>query len=190
MTALLSIGGFMMMPWGSVFAVNNLKVSNEQLPALFMASGLASLIIMPVIGKLSDKFDKVKIFTVAAISMMIIILVYTNLTPVSFYLVVGLNILMMTAIMSRVVPAQALVSALPKMQDRGAFMTINSSLQQAAGGFAALVGGKIVVQETKMSPLKHYNTLGYIIVVIIVLNIIQLYRVSNILKAQKHVEKL
>ena len=30
LTALLSMGGFMMMPWGSAFAVNNLDVSYEQ----------------------------------------------------------------------------------------------------------------------------------------------------------------
>src|SRR5687767_11010767 len=81
LTALLSLGGFMMMPWGSAFAVNNLNISYAQLPVLFMVSGIASLIIMPVIGKLSDKISKVKIFTVAAISMMVIIVIYTNLTP-------------------------------------------------------------------------------------------------------------
>jgi len=190
LTALLSIGGFMMMPWGSAFAVNNLHVSYEQLPLLFMASGIAALIVMPLIGKLSDKIDKAKLFTVAALSMMVIIVIYTNLTPVPFYLIITLNILMMTAIMSRIVPAMALVSALPKMQDRGAFMSINSSLQQIAGGIAAAVGGMIVVQKTKTSPLQHYDTLGYVIVVIIILNIIQLYRVSNMIKARKHTDKL
>jgi predicted MFS family arabinose efflux permease len=190
LTALLSLGGFMMMPWGSAFAVNNLHVSYDQLPILFMASGIAALIIMPLIGKLSDKIDKVKIFTVAAFSMMVIIVIYTNLPPIPFLLVLTMNILMMTAIMSRIVPAMALVTALPKMQDRGAFMSINSSLQQIAGGIAAGVGGMIVVQRTKESPLQHYNTLGYVIVVIIVLNIIQLYRVSNLIKAKKHAEKL
>lgn len=190
LTALLSIGGFMMMPWGSAFAVNNLHVSYEQLPIMFMASGIAALIVMPLIGKLSDKIDKVKLFTVAAISMMVIIVIYTNLTSVPFLLIIILNILMMTAIMSRIVPAMALVSALPKMQDRGAFMSINSSLQQIAGGLAAAVGGMIVVQKTKTSPLQHYNTLGYVIVVIIILNIIQLYRVSNMIKARKHTDKL
>src|SRR6187551_1920349 len=190
LTALLSIGGFMMMPWGSAFAVNNLHVSYEQLPLLFMASGIAALIVMPLIGKLSDKIDKAKLFTVAALSMMVIIVIYTNLSPVPFYLIITLNILMMTAIMSRIVPAMALVSALPKMQDRGAFMSINSSLQQIAGGIAAAVGGMIVVQKTKTSPLQHYDTLGYVIVVIIILNIIQLYRVSNMIKARKHTDKL
>jgi predicted MFS family arabinose efflux permease len=188
MTALLSLGGFMMMPWGSAFAVNNLHVSYEQLPVMFMVSGIAALIIMPVVGKLSDKFDKVKLFTVAAIAMMIIIVIYTNLKPVPFILILALNIVMMAAIMSRIVPAMALVSALPKMQDRGAFMSINSSLQQIAGGFAALIGGLIVVQQTKTSPLQHYNTLGYVIVVIIIANIIQMQRVNNLLKARTHAD--
>ena len=190
LTALLSLGGFMMMPWGSAFAVNNLHVSYDQLPILFMASGVAALIIMPLVGKLSDKIDKVKIFTVAALSMMVIIVIYTNLGPIPFFLILILNILMMTAIMSRIVPAMALVSALPKMQDRGAFMSINASLQQIAGGIAAGIGGMIVVQKTKISPLQHYDILGYVIVVIIIFNIIQLYRVSNLIKAQKHVDKL
>jgi predicted MFS family arabinose efflux permease len=190
LTALLSLGGFMMMPWGSAFAVNNLDVSYGQLPILFMVSGVTALIIMPLVGKLSDKIDKVKIFSIAAIWMIVIVVIYTNLTPVPFAIVMIMNILMMIGIMSRIVPAMALVSALPKMQDRGAFMSINSSLQQIAGGIAAGVGGLIVVQQTKTSPLRHYNTLGYVIVIIIIANIIMMYRVSNLIKAQKHIGKL
>ena len=72
------------------------------------------------------------------------------------------------------------------MQDRGAFMSINSSLQQIAGGIAAGVGGMIVVQQTKTSPLLHYDTLGYVIVVIIIINILMVYRVSKIIKARMH----
>jgi predicted MFS family arabinose efflux permease len=190
MTALLSLGGFMMMPWGSAFAVNNLHVTYAQLTPLFMASGIAAVIIMPLVGKLSDKVDKVKLFTVAALWMMIIVVIYTNLNPVPFAVIMIMNILMMIGIMSRMVPAMALVTALPKMQDRGAFMSINASLQQIAGGIAAGIGGLIVVQKTKTSPLQRYDILGYVIVVIIIFNIIQLYRVSNLIKAQKHVDKL
>jgi hypothetical protein len=69
-------------------------------------------------------------------------------------------------------------------------MSINSSLQQIAGGIAAGIGGLIVVQKTKTSPLENYDTLGYVIVVIIIANIIQVYRVSNLIKAQKHIDKV
>jgi predicted MFS family arabinose efflux permease len=189
-TALMSLGGFMMMPWGSAFAVNNLGVTYAQLPILFMVGGVASLIIMPMVGKLSDKFDKFKIFTFAAVWMMIVVLIYTNLGHVPFWFIILMNILMMMGIMSRMVPAQALTSALPQMQDRGAFMSINSSLQQVAGGIAAAIGGMIVVQKTKTAPLQHYDTLGYVIVGIIIVNIIMVYRVSQIIKTRQQAAKL
>jgi|GEM_PF-4652340 len=38
----------------------------------------------------------------------------------------------------------------------------------------------IVVQPTRYSPLEHYNTLGYIMVVMAVLNIFMLYRVKKL----------
>ncbi|MEO6490420.1 MAG: MFS transporter [Ferruginibacter sp.] len=181
-TALLSLGGFMMMPWGSAFAINNLHVTQQQLPLLFMVSGISSLIIMPLIGKLSDRIDKFTIFAIASAWMIVMVLIYTNLASVPFWFVLLMNILFMVGIMSRMVPAMALTSSLPAMSDRGAFMSINSSLQQIAGGIAAAVGGMIVVQKTKYSPLENYNTLGYIIVGLTVISVLMLFRVSYMIK--------
>ncbi|MES2652599.1 MAG: MFS transporter [Bacteroidota bacterium] len=184
-TALLSIGGFMMMPFGSAFAVNNLGVSYTELPMLFMISGVSSLLIMPFIGKLSDKIDKFKIFAVASLWMMIMCVLYTNLSTTPFWIVVILNVLMMMGIMSRMIPSSALTSAIPDMQDRGAFMSVNASLQQIAGGVAAAVAGIIVTQESKGSPLQHYNTVGYVIIVISLLSIFLMWRVDKLTKKKQ-----
>ncbi len=181
-TAFLSLGGFMMMPWGSAFSINNLHITQHQLPLLFMVSGVSSLIVMPVIGKMSDTVDKFTIFAIASVWMIVMVLIYTNLTPVPFWIVMTMNICFMAGMMSRMVPAMALTSALPKMQDRGAFMSINASLQQMAGGVAAAVGGLVVVQKTKFSPLEHYNTLGYMIVGLTIIGIYLVYRVSKMIK--------
>ncbi len=181
-TALLSIGGFMMMPFGSAFAINNLHVSQDELPILFMISGLSSLVIMPLVGKLSDKVSKYKIFAFASVWMMTMCVLYTNLGPTPFWLVIVFNILMMMGVMSRMIPSSALVSAIPDMQDRGAFMSINSSLQQIAGGIAAAVAGAIVVQPSKAAPLEHYNTVGYVIVGISLLGLFLMYRVSEVVR--------
>lgn len=189
-TALLSLGGFMMMPFGSAFAINNLGVSNEQLPLLFMLTGVGTLVIMPIIGKLSDKIDKFKLFTFSSLLMMVMVVIYTNLAVSPFWLVVSLNIVLMMAVMSRMVPSMALVSAIPDMADRGAFMSINSSLQQIAGGFAAAFAGIIVVQKDKYSPLQHYNTLGFIIIAITILCIYMLFRVSVMAKSKLKQEQL
>lgn len=181
-TALLSIGGFMMMPFGSAFAINNLHVTPHQLPLLFMVSGIASLIIMPLVGKLSDRVDKYKLFVIASVWMMIIVVAYTHLSAQPLWIVMVFNVLMMAGIFSRMIPSTALTTSIPDMQDRGAFMSINASLQQIAGGVAAAVAGSIVVQKTKYSPLEHYDTLGYLIVLISCLTIFLLYRVSIMVK--------
>lgn len=183
-TALLSIGGFMMMPFGSAFAINNLHVTAKQLPLLFMVSGIASLAIMPLVGKLSDKFDKYKLFVIASVYVMVVVVFYTNLSVQPLWFVMTINVLLMAGIFSRIIPATALTTSIPDMQDRGAFMSINSSLQQIAGGIAAAVAGSIIVQKTKFSPLEHYNTLGYLIVCISFITIILLYRVSKMIKAK------
>lgn len=185
-TALLSLGGFMMMPFGSAFAINNLHVTMEQLPLLFMISGVSSLAIMPVIGKLSDRLDKFKLFAVASIWLMLVCVIYTNLSVTPFALVVFFNIMMMIGILSRMVPSSALTSAVPEAYDRGAFMSINASLQQISGGLAAAVAGMIVVQKDKFSPLEHYNIVGYSVVAISVLGIFMMYKVGKIIKSRSH----
>lgn len=183
-TALLSVGGFLMMPFGSAFAINNLKITYQQLPLLFMISGVSSLIVMPIVGGLSDKIDKFKIFAFASVWMMVVCVLYTNLGVSPFWVVIIFNITMMMGIMSRMIPSSALTSAVPDMYDRGAFMSINASLQQVAGGIAAAVAGMIVVQKTPSSPLEHYDVLGYLIVIISAITIFMMYRVSTLVKGK------
>jgi predicted MFS family arabinose efflux permease len=178
----LTLGGFMLMPWGSAFAVNNLGVTAEELPVLFMAAGVATLFVTPLIGKLSDRFDKFTLFTWASLFLAVMIVVYTNLTPIPFWLLIVINVVLMMAIMSRVVPAISLATSLPDPEDRGAFMSINSSLQQLSGGAASGIGGLIVVQKTTHSPLEHYDTLGYVIVGVLLIAIFMLRRVSGLVK--------
>ena len=163
-TAVLSMGGFMIMPFSSAFLVNNVAISQNDLPVIFLFTGIASMIIMPLIGKISDRIDKFKIFTAGTMIAIVMILIYSNLTPVHIAIVILVNVFLFMGIMSRMVPATALNSAVPEHYDRGAYMSINSSLQQTAGGFAAMFAGFVVVQKTETSPLENFNLLGYIMV--------------------------
>lgn len=181
-TAFLSLGGWMMMPWGSIFSINNLHITEKQLPLLFLIAGISTLAIMPVIGKLSDRIDRFKLFTFASVWMMITVVLYTNLTPCPFWMIASVNVLMMMGIMSRMVPANALVTSLPEMRDRGAFMSINASLQQLAGGVAASVSALIVTQKGKNDPLEHFDTLGYVVLLIIFTNIFFMWRVNKMVQ--------
>ncbi len=181
-TAFMSLGGYLMMPWGSSFSVNNVGIAQSDLPLMFMIIGLSTISIMPIIGKLSDRFNKYSLFVASSIVMIISVVVYTNLGHVSFTVLVVVNMVMMAGIMARMIPSQALTTSVPEPKDRGAFMSINSSLQQMAGGIAALVGGAIVQQKNEFSPLEYFDTLGYVVIVVISLNIFFTYRVYNFVK--------
>jgi predicted MFS family arabinose efflux permease len=181
-TAFLSLGNFMMLPWGSAYVINNLNITVQELPFIYMASGVCTLTIMPIVGKLSDRFDKFYLFTVASIILIIVIIIYANLGPVSFWIVLIMNLGLQVGFMSRMVPSIALTSALPQKKDRGAFMGINSSLQQIAGGIAAAVSGMIVIQNDKFSPLEHYDYLVYVVVLLSIISVFLLFRVSRIVR--------
>src|SRR5690606_1029092 len=181
-TALLSVGGFMMMPFGSAFAINNLHITEQQLPLLFMVTGVSTLVIMPLIGRLSDRVDKYRLFVIASIWVMVICVWYTHLSVTPLWAAMALNILMMAGATRRMVPSSAPVSAVPALKDRGAFMSSNASLQQLAGGIAAAVAGRIVVQESNFSPLENYNVVGYVVVAVSILGLFLMYRVDRLVK--------
>ena len=185
-TAFMSLGGYLMMPWGSAFAVNNVGISADELPLMFMIVGLITFAAMPLIGFISDRINKFTIFTGASVLMVFSVLIYSQLQQTSLFILIVVNGFMMMGIMARMIPSQALTASLPEMQDRGAFMSINSSLQQMAGGIAAMVGGMIVLQKSETSPLERFDLLGYLVIVIILINIFLTHRVYKYIKSREH----
>jgi predicted MFS family arabinose efflux permease len=177
-STLLVTGGFMLMPFGSAFSVNNLGISMSQLPVLYFITGIFSMAIGPLIGSLSDAIGKWEIFGFGSFLAVIVILVYCNLGITPFWLVVILNTLLMLGVLSRMISSSALLTAIPEKIDRGAFMSINSSLQQLSGGIASIIAGLIVVQ-TGTGMLKHYNTIGYIVVGSIIITIIMMRSINK-----------
>ena len=184
-TALLSMGGFMIMPFSTAFIVNNIHIAQSQVAIIFFFTGIFSIIIMPIVGKLSDKYDKLMIFGIGTIIAIVMVVIYTHLSPVPIWLVIIVNIVLFIGIMSRMVPATALNSAVPDAYDRGAYMSINSSLQQFAGGIAALFSGLVVVQKSKNSPIENFDVLGYVMVVLMLMCFYFVYKVNILLKKRE-----
>ncbi|MDN3673155.1 MFS transporter [Flavobacterium branchiarum] len=183
--AFLSIGGFMLQPFGSTFLVNNIKISQLDLPMIFFYTGISVLFIMPIVGKLSDKVNKFWLFTGGSLLAIVIILIYTSLGPVPLWQIVGLTMIMFMGLMSRMVPATTLNTGIPELKDRGAYMSITSSMQQIAGGIGAICAGLIVHQETKTSPLENYDVLGYVVSVVSICSIFFIWRVNQLVKSKE-----
>lgn len=180
-----SLGGSMLMPFSSSFLINNVGITQMQLPIIFIFTGIATLIIMPLVGKLSDIIDKFKLFVMGSVISIVITIIYTGLTPTPLWIVVVINIILFTGISSRMIPASALNTAVPDIKNRGAYMSLCSSLQQMSNGIAAMIAGFIIIQPTKSSPIEHYNILGYIVAAFCLVCIFLLYRVSRVVKAKQ-----
>lgn len=163
-TMVLATGGFMMMPFSSDFLVHNIQISKDTLPMIFFITGLFSIFTGPLIGILSDKIGKFKLFLAGTVLSIAMILLYTNLGPNPVWIVILINTIMWVGISSRIISSSALSSGVPSMKDRGAYMGINNSIQQISGGIASWLAGKIVVQETESSPLQHFDIVGWVVI--------------------------
>ncbi len=172
-TTLLATGGFMLMPFGSAFTVNNLKIELDHLPLIYVITGLFTIVAGPIIGRFSDRIGKYNMFIAGSILSMIMVVIYCNLGATPLWVVIMINVILFIGISSRIISASALMSAVPEPADRGAFMGINSSVQQFSGGIAAFFAGLIIVQEDS-GYLDHYDWLGYVVVVAMIITVFML----------------
>ncbi len=180
--ALLSIGGFIMMPFSTAFLVNNIAVREAQLPLVFAFTGIATMVTLPMIGRISDMLGKFRVFAFGTILASVMVVIFTHLSISPLWEIILVNIVLFAGILSRMVPATALMTAVPETGDRGAFMSINSSLQQISGGVASILAGAIIIQHTSRGPLENYDLLGYACVASMILCTGLLYSIH------KHVE--
>lgn len=185
-TALISIGGFLLMPFTSAFTVNNLGISFDKLPLTYLVTGVFAIFCGPLIGRASDHFGKFRTFVFGAVMTIIMVLIYTHLGITPLLIVMLVNVLFFIGIFSRIIPSQALISALPEPANRGAFMAVNSSLQQISGGVASVIAGLIVVEQAD-GKLLHFDILGYLLVVSTLVSVWLIYKINEVVRRKNQV---
>jgi len=177
-TALLVTGGYMLMPFGSVYTVNNLGISLTDLPTVYLVSGMFTIFTGPLVGRASDAFGKFRTFIFGCALSIVMVLLYTHLGHVSLVTVIIVTVLMFTGIFSRMIPSQALMSAIPEVTKRGSFNAVNTSLQQISGGIASIIAG-IVIAHGPDGDLQRFDLLGYIVVATTLLSLGFMYFIQR-----------
>jgi predicted MFS family arabinose efflux permease len=155
---IMMMGHFSIIPLLSTYMVSNVGMLEADLPLIYLVGGAVSLITSPLIGKLADKFGKLKVFVFLATLYTIPVFLITNLTPNPLYLVLTISAIFFV-FSGRFIPLQAMVTGAVEPKIRASFMSFNSSIQQLANGIAAFLAGMVVLN--KNGKLIHYNLLGY-----------------------------
>jgi predicted MFS family arabinose efflux permease len=181
-TGLLVTGGYMLMPFASVYAVNNLGIAVTDLPTVYLASGMFTIFTGPLVGRASDTFGNFKTFIFGCAVSIVMVLVYTHLGRVPLFAVIVVNVLLFVGIFSRMIPSRTLMSAIPEISKRGSFNAVSASLQQVSGGIASIIAGAVVAQS-QAGDLEGFDRLGYIVVATTLLSVVLMYFIQKAVAA-------
>lgn len=177
-TTLLATGGYMLMPFSSAYTVHNLGIDITHLPTIYLVSGLFSIVTGPLVGRASDAFGKYPTFVFGCAMTVLMVLIYTHLGHVSLATAILVNVLMFVGIFSRMIPSQALMSAIPEPSQRGSFSAVSASLQQLSGGLGSVLAGAIIAQGAD-GALLHFDRIGYIVVTTTIVTLVMMYFVQK-----------
>ena len=144
-TALLMTGGFTMIPFLAINAQYGIGLRQDQLPYIYLCGGLGAFLTARWIGRLADRFGKVRCFRWLCLGALVPMFTMALLpmgTPL--WIVLTASTVFMAFMGGRMIPGMAIVTSAANPAARGTFMTLNAAVQSAAMGCAALVGGALI----------------------------------------------
>ncbi|WP_370262164.1 MFS transporter [Limnobacter sp.] len=136
--------GFSIIPYITIYMQTNAGVLTSQIPLIYLVGGAATLVSAQLIGRLSDRLGKLKVLGVVACVAVLPMMLITLSAGLPLWGILIITTLFFVFVSGRMIPGMALVSAAANPAYRGTFMTLNSSMQSAAMGLAALVGGLVI----------------------------------------------
>ncbi|HQR41829.1 MAG TPA: MFS transporter [Gemmatales bacterium] len=122
--AFLIMTTFIIVPYMPSFFVANVGLRKEDIKWIYLCGGLGTLLTMTPIGRLADRYGKLRVFQVLAFLAMFPLLGVTHLPPVPLYVVLIVTTSMMIFTAGRGVPAMAMVTACTTSERRGGFMSV------------------------------------------------------------------
>jgi len=155
------ISGFLVIPFISQYLVKNVKLLESQLSLTYFFGGLFTFFTSRMFGTLSDKYGKHRMVYILGPLSLIPIFMITNLPQSSLTVVLTVSTIFFILISGRFVPVMAIITGSVSKADRGAFMGINSSLQQMAMGLASVLAG-LIVSYNVSGEMDHFNIVGYV----------------------------
>lgn len=152
LTVALMIGSFSVFPYVSAYFVGNVGLTEDELPFLYIVGGALTLGAAPLVGRLADRFGKLKVYRIVAPLTAVMMLVITMLPPVPAWVAVLVFGLLMVSNIGRSIPAMAMITGSVEPRLRGGFMSANSAIQHIAAGVAS--DAAAAVRSSRSRPRK------------------------------------
>jgi MFS transporter, DHA1 family, inner membrane transport protein len=157
---MLMIGSFAVSPMLNPYLVANVGLTEHQLPWVYIAGGALTLLTAPLIGRLADRYGKLPVYCMIVPGSAVLMLVITHLPPVPIALAVAVFGALMMCNVGRMIAAMAMVTSSVEPRRRGAFLSVNSSVQHVASGTGAYLGG-VIVTKAADGRIEHFGAVGW-----------------------------
>jgi predicted MFS family arabinose efflux permease len=118
--------------------------TEKTLSQIYFVAGVCTLAGMTAMGRLSDRLPRLLLFRVAGFGALVLAVAITNLPAGPLWVATLTLSAFMVFASARMVPVQAMLLGVPRAQNRGAFMSVNTAVQHAATGLAPLIAGALV----------------------------------------------
>jgi DHA1 family inner membrane transport protein len=137
----------LIIPFISPVLVANHGIAPDEIAYIYIAGGIATLFTARWIGRMSDRYGKVRVFRYVAAFSILPVLVFTHLPDWRLWAIVAFFPFFMVAMSGRFIPMQALMTTVPEPHQRGAFMSITTAMQSLGAGIGAWFGGLLLGGE-------------------------------------------
>lgn len=159
-TVTLMLGHFTIIPFIAPYMQLNIGFADKQVSLIYLVGGLLTVVLLPLVGKLADRHGHLRVFAIASVLALFSIYILTNLAAVPIWGALLVTSSFFVVASGRSVPATTMITSVVKPENRGSFMSIRQSFNEAALALSSFVAGLIVVEDSDGS-LLNYELVGY-----------------------------
>jgi predicted MFS family arabinose efflux permease len=142
--SVITFGGFMIIPDLANYLVSNVRLNSGELRWVYLIGGGATLFTMNGVGRLADRFGRMRIFTIMMCCSIVAAFLSTHLPVVPATVAVASSTFFMISMTGRFVPAMAMITSSVEPEHRGGFMSVNSAVAQFSAALAATMAAWVI----------------------------------------------
>src|SRR5260370_4448725 len=150
--AVITMGGFMIISDLANYLVNNVGLNAGELRWVYLAGGAATLFTMNGIGRLADRYGRMRMFGIMMVCSMGAAFLITHLPVVPAVAAVAVSTLFMICMTGRFVPAITMITSSVRPEHRGGVLRIKLYVAQFSSAVASRIARLVLPYDPPPQP--------------------------------------